>query len=97
LFGLIYADTDRIDAGVSVKNTGERAVNTSNTWYTDDYTLVDAYLSVSGEAISDSLSGFRLHAQIFNVTDERYEGVVSSNAIWLGAPRTATIGLTFDF
>jgi len=31
------------------------------------------------------------------VTDERYEGVVSSNAIWLGAPRTATIGLTFDF
>ena len=89
--------TDRIDAGVSVKNTGERAVNTSNTWYTDDYTLVDAYLSVSGEAISDSLSGFRLHAQIFNVTDERYEGVVSSNAIWLGAPRTATIGLTFDF
>ena len=89
--------TDRIDAGVSVKNTGERAVNTSNTWYTDDYTLVDAYLSVSGEAISDSLAGFRLHAQIFNVTDERYEGVVSSNAIWLGAPRTATIGLTFDF
>ena len=89
--------TDRIDAGVSVKNTGERAVNTGNTWYTDDYTLVDAYLSVSGEAISDSLAGFRLHAQIFNVTDERYEGVVSSNAIWLGAPRTATIGLTFDF
>ena len=89
--------TDRIDAGVSVKNTGERAVNTSNTWYTDDYTLVDAYLSVSGEAISDSLAGFRLHAQIFNVADERYEGVVSSNAIWLGAPRTATIGLTFDF
>ena len=88
---------DRIDAGVSVKNTGERAVNTGNTWYTDDYTLVDAYLSVSGEAISDSLAGFRLHAQIFNVTDERYEGVVSSNAIWLGAPRTATIGLTFDF
>ena len=88
---------DRIDAGVSVKNTGERAVNTSNTWYTDDYTLVDAYLSVSGEAISDSLAGFRLHAQIFNVADERYEGVVSSNAIWLGAPRTATIGLTFDF
>ena len=88
---------DRIDAGVSVKNTGERAVNTGNTWYTDDYTLVDAYLSVSGEAISDSLAGFRLHAQIFNVADERYEGVVSSNAIWLGAPRTATIGLTFDF
>ncbi len=88
---------DRIDAGVSVKSTGDRAVNTANTWYTDDYTLVDAYLSVSGEAISDSLSGFRLHAQIFNLTDEQYEGVVSSNAIWLGAPRTATVGLTFDF
>jgi outer membrane receptor for ferric coprogen and ferric-rhodotorulic acid len=88
---------DRVDAGISVKSTGDRAVNTANTWHTDDYTLVDAYLSVSGEAISDSFSGFRLHAQIFNLTDEQYEGVVSSNAIWLGAPRTATVGLTFDF
>jgi iron complex outermembrane receptor protein len=84
-------------AGISAKTTGERAVNTANTWYTDEYTLVDAYLSVSGERLSSSLKGFRLHAQVFNLADERYEGVVSSNAIWLGAPRTATIGLTFDF
>ena len=88
---------DTITAGLSAKSTGERAVNTANSWYADEYTLLDAYVSVSGERLSESLSGFRLHAQIFNLADERYEGVVSSNAIWLGAPRTATIGLTFDF
>ena len=84
-------------AGLSAKSTGSRAVNTANTWFTDEYVLVDAFLSIAGEDLAEDLTGWRIHAQVHNLTGKEYEGVVSSNAIWLGAPRTATVGVTIDF
>lgn len=88
---------DMFSAGVSAKQTGDRAVNTTNTWYADSYVLVDAYLSIRGESIASSLAGLTIDAQVKNLADEEYISVISSNAGWLGAPRTATIGFTYDF
>mgnify|MGYP001047198881 CR=1 FL=1 len=88
---------DKFTAGISTKSTGKRAVNTGNTWYADEYLLVDAYLSVEGRQISPSLEGLTVNMQVQNLTGEEYLGVINSNAAWLGAPRTAMIGLTFDF
>lgn len=93
---LDYA-ADKFVAGISAKGTGERAVNVANTWYAEEYILVDAYLSVQGENISRALSGLTINAQVQNLTDREYLGVINSNAAWLGAPRTATVGFTFDF
>ena len=84
-------------AGISAKSTGERAVNVANTWYADEYTVIDAYISVEGGNIADSLKGLTVNAQIFNLTDEDYLGTINSNAGWLGAPRTATVSLVYDF
>lgn len=88
---------ERFTAGISAKSTGERAVNTANTWTADEYLLVDAYLVVDGGQVSSALEGLTINAQIQNLANEQYLGVINSNAAWLGAPRTATVSFTFDF
>lgn len=88
---------ENFTAGLSAKTTGERAVNISNSWYAEEYTLMDAYISVEGERIASSLKGLTINAQVFNLTDEPFLGTINSNAAWLGAPRTATVSLTYDF
>lgn len=89
--------SDNFTAGVSAKSTGERAVNIPNTWYADEYTLVDAFIEVEGGRLSPSLRGVTINAQISNLTDEDYLAQIVPGAGWLGAPRTATVGFTFDF
>jgi outer membrane receptor protein involved in Fe transport len=84
-------------AGLSAKMTGDRAVNTANTWTADSYTMVDAYVMIQGSALSDALAGMTLDAQIKNLTDTDYLGVINSNAAWIGAPRTVTVGVNFEF
>jgi len=84
-------------AGLSAKSTGDRAVNIPNTWYADEYVIVDAFLAVSGASLSSSLQGLTINAQVTNLTDEDYLAQIVPGAGWLGAPRTATVGFTFDF
>lgn len=89
--------TEVFTAGLSAKSTGKRAVNIPNTWYAEEYILVDAFLSVDGGRINSSLKGMSINAQVLNVTNETYLAQIVPGAGWLGAPRTATLGITFDF
>lgn len=84
-------------AGLSAKYTGERFVNQSNTWQADSFTLLDFNASVGGEVLSPDFENFELSLVVNNVTDEEYLGTISSNAAWLGAPRTSVLTLTADF
>ena len=88
---------DTFSAGLSAKSTGERAVNIPNTWYAEDYVVVDAYLSVDAGRINPSLEGVSINAQILNLTDETYLAQIVPGAGWLGAARTATLSVAFDF
>jgi len=80
-------------AGVSSKYTDEREIRFDNTWQADDYTMVDAYLEVGGEAISDSLEKFRFSLVLNNAFDEVYLAGISGQGVWLGAPRTVSFSV----
>ena len=41
--------------GLTAKYTSSRRVSLQSDWYADAYWLVDAYVSFSGEALSDLL------------------------------------------
>ncbi len=84
-------------AGISGKYTGDRAVNLSNSWIADGYLNADAYIGVRGEAISDTFKALDLSLVVNNMFDESYIGGISSNAAWIGAPRTVVFTLTADF
>jgi len=84
-------------AGVSGKYTGERMVNTANTFVADNYVTVDAYIGVRGEMISNSLKVVDLSLVVNNALNADYLGGISGNAAWIGAPRTVTFTATVDF
>jgi len=52
---------------------------------------------VRGEAISETLEALDLSLVVNNLFDESYIGGISSNAAWIGAPRTVVFTLTADF
>jgi outer membrane cobalamin receptor len=85
------------NAGASAKYTGERPVRLDNTWIADSYTTVDAYLSVSGEAMAAYLQGWDVTLLVNNAFDEDYLGGISGQGAWIGAPRTVSASFTFDF
>ncbi|BBC74355.1 TonB-dependent receptor [Altererythrobacter sp. B11] len=84
-------------AGVSGKYTGKRFVNRANSWEADSYFLTDVYIGVNGEGISDVLKSMSFRLVANNVTDESYLGGISSDAAWIGAPRTVSFTVTADF
>ena len=84
-------------AGLSGKYTGDRAVNLSNSWIASGYFNADAFVGVRGEAISDMLKALDLSLVVNNLFDESYIGGISSDAAWIGAPRTVVFTLTADF
>ena len=84
--------------GVSSKYVDDRSVYANGTFVADSYTLTDLYAGVSGEMISDELSGvdFRLTAN--NVFDVDYLGTIAVNSgAWIGSPRTVVLSVTLDF
>ena len=87
---------DSYFAGVSSKYVAERFVGRANAQSTPDYTVTDAYLGFSGEAVSDLLQGFEFRFIINNATDESYLGGISGFGAWIGAPRTASFSMTVD-
>ena len=83
--------------GVTGKYTGNRAVTADNSWIADNYFLTDVNVSLKGEALSEMLKAVKLSLTVNNVTDESYLGGISSDAAWIGAPRTAVFTVTADF
>ncbi|GAB5499483.1 MAG: TonB-dependent receptor [Pseudohongiellaceae bacterium] len=84
-------------AGLSTKRVGDRAVERTNSWIADEYTVSDLYVNVRGEAVADFLQGFDFGIVVNNLFDESYLGGISGGGAWIGAPRTAAFSATVDF
>jgi len=84
-------------AGVSGKYTGKRFVDRANSWEADSYFLTDVYVGVEGDAISDTLKAVSFRLVANNLTDKSYLGGISSDAAWIGAPRTVSFTMIADF
>ena len=86
-----------IGAGLTAKYTSSRRVSLTSDWYADAYWLVDAYLSFSGEALSDLLRSTEFSIVANNLLDKAYLSAITENAAWLGAPRTISMTATVSF
>ncbi|MDD3800327.1 MAG: TonB-dependent receptor, partial [Novosphingobium sp.] len=82
-------ETGPFRIGISGKFTGDRFVNSANSWVADSYFLTDLNLGIRGDALSDTLKGVDFSLTVNNLTDEDYLGGISGNYAWIGAPRTA--------
>ena len=56
--------------GLSAKYTSSRRVSLRSDWYADAYWLVDAYVSFSGEALSDRLRSTEFSIVANNLLDK---------------------------
>ena len=83
--------------GLSAKYTSPRRVSLAADWDTDAYWLLDAYVSFSGEALSDRLRSAEFSIVANNPLDEAYLSAITENAAWLGAPRTVSVTATVSF
>ena len=86
-----------LGVGLSAKYTSSRRVSLRSDWYTDAYWLVDAYVSFSGEALSDLLRSTEFAIVANNLLDKPYLSAITENAAWLGAPRTISMTATVSF
>ena len=86
-----------IGAGLTAKYTSSRRVSLLADWYADDYWLVDAYVSFSGEALSELLRSTEFSIVANNLLDKAYLSAITENAAWLGAPRTVSMTATVSF
>ena len=59
--------------------------------------LVDAYVSFSGEALSELLRSTEFAIVANNLFDKVYLSAIAENAAWLGAPRTVSMTATVSF
>jgi outer membrane receptor protein involved in Fe transport len=96
---VLSADYQRsiFKAGVATKFVGDRFVDTRGTQVAPDFTLVNAYVGVDLDAVIEPLKGMSLTVQGSNLTNERYLAGADGGSAFLGAPRTVTASLTFDF
>ena len=83
--------------GLSAKYTSSRRVSLRSDWYADAYWLVDAYVSFSGEGLSDLLRSTEFAIVANNLLDKAYLSAITENAAWLGAPRTLSMTATVSF
>ena len=86
-----------LGVGLSAKYTSSRRVSLRSDWYADAYWLVDAYVSFSGEALSDLLRSTEFAIVANNLFDKAYLSAITENAAWLGAPRTISMTATVSF
>ena len=59
--------------------------------------MVDAYVSFSGEALSDLFRATEFSIVANNVLDSPYLSAITENAAWLGAPRTISMTVTISW
>ena len=86
-----------LTAGISAKYTSPRRVSLLAGWTTDEYWMVDAYLTFSGEVLSELLRSTEFSLVANNVLDEAYLSAITENAAWLGASRSVSMTVTFSF
>ncbi|MYH28335.1 MAG: TonB-dependent receptor [Acidobacteria bacterium] len=86
-----------LGAGLTAKYTSPRRVSLLADWYADAYWLVDAYISFSGEAVSELLRSTEFSIVANNLFDKAYLSAITENAAWLGAPRTISMTATVSF
>ncbi len=89
--------TGPLGMGLSAKYTSSRRVSLRSDWYADAYWLVDAYVSFSGQALSDLLRSTEFAIVANNLLDKAYLSAITENAAWLGAPRTISMTATVSF
>ncbi|MCY4027864.1 MAG: TonB-dependent receptor [Acidobacteria bacterium] len=89
--------TGPLGMGLTGKYTSSRRVSLRSDWYADDYWLVDAYVSFSGESLSDLLRSTEFAIVANNLLDKAYLSAITENAAWLGAPRTISMTATVSF
>ncbi|MDE0102549.1 MAG: hypothetical protein OXN89_09225 [Bryobacterales bacterium] len=83
--------------GLSAKDTSSRRVTLLLDWYADDHWLVHAYVSLSGEMLSDLIrsTGFARGAN--KLLDKAYLSTITENAAWRGVPRAISASATGSF
>ena len=86
-----------LNAGISAKYTSPRRVSLVADWYTDEYWMVDAYLTFSGDVLSELLRSTEFSLVANNLLDEAYLSAITENAAWLGASRSVSMTVTFSF
>ena len=86
-----------VGGGLTAKYTSSRRVSLTADWYADAYWLVDAYVSFSGEGLSDLLRSTEFAIVANNLLDQAYLSAITENAAWLGAPRTISMTATVSF
>ena len=86
-----------LNAGISAKYTSPRRVSLVADWTTDEYWMVDAYLTFSGEVLSELLRSTEFSLVANNLLDEAYLSAITENAAWLGASRSVSMTVTFSF
>ena len=84
-------------AGLSAKYVGDRFIDDVGGDVAPHYTLLNGYIGMDLDRLSDQLSGASVTIQATNLTDKRYLGGGGGGAAFLGAPRTVTASLTLDF
>ena len=89
--------TGPLGMGLTGKYTSSRRVSLRSDWYADAYWLVGAYVSFSGEALSDLLRSTEFAIVANNLLDKAYLSAITENAAWLGAPRTISMTATVSF
>ena len=90
-------ETGPFRVGISGKYTGDRYVDSANSWVAKNYFLTDLNLGLKGEALGETFKGLDFSLTVNNLTDEDYLGGISSNAAWIGAPRTVVFTVIADF
>ena len=86
-----------VGGGLTAKYTSSRRVSLLSDWYADAYWLVDAYVTFSGEALSELLRSTEFSIVANNLLDKAYLSAITENAAWLGAPRTVSMTATVSF
>jgi iron complex outermembrane recepter protein len=91
-----------VEIGTSVRHVGNRYINEFNDVIMDQYTVVDAYMFIDFEKPSwlPSVDKTRLAFRVRNLTNKTYADFVdpgTANQVYLGAPRSYEVALSFKF
>jgi iron complex outermembrane recepter protein len=91
-----------VEIGASVRHVGNRYINEFNDVIMDEYTVADAYMFIDFEKPSwlPSVDRTRLAFRVRNLTNKTYADFVdpgTPNQVYLGAPRSYEVALSFKF
>ncbi len=83
--------------GIATKFVSKQFINFTNSLKADSYFMTNAYVSVNGTAISETLKGVEARLTINNLTDTVFINGINGSSVYPGAPRTVTFSVTADF